>query len=131
MEESIGVKRATKRELAQGKPEALSWDAYLRALRSSVDPKLLSKNIERILDEVERLAFDQAIARVQDIRARKASGRTGGHSAAEAKERVRMHRLAKRSEDFRQMLRAGASPEELTALAKTLDHDLHELLPAT
>lgn len=128
MEESIGVKRATKRELAQEKPDVLSWDAYLRALQKSADPKVLQKNIEKVLDELERLAYDQAIARVQDIRARKAGGRAGGYSAAEAKERVRMHRLAKRSEELSQLLRSGASSKELAAVAKNLDHDLHELL---
>lgn len=129
MEESIGIKRATKRQLAQEKPDMLSWDAYLRALQESVDPKVLQKNIEKLLDQLERMAYDQAIARVQDIRARKAAGRAGGYSAAEAKERVRMHRLAKRSDELSQLLRAGASTEELAAVARNLDQELHELLP--
>ncbi|HEX9816637.1 MAG TPA: hypothetical protein VGB18_06630 [Candidatus Thermoplasmatota archaeon] len=125
MEDSIGVRNATKDELAQDKPETVSWDAFLQILHKSVDRKILRKNIEKLLSEVERLSYDRAIARVEALRA----GKTKGYTLSEAKERVGLHRLAKQADEISQLVRTGAAKPKLEEAAKTLDHQLHAILP--
>lgn len=126
MEDSIGVRSSTKAALAESKPPMMSWDAYLGILRSSVDDKALRRNMEKILDHLERQSYDRAIARVRALRA----GKVRGYPLGEAKERMRRHRLARHLEEVSRLLRAKTLDASVENAVKVLDQELHGLLPS-
>lgn len=76
---SITVSESVKSDLAQWKPEDVSWTAFLRVLQQSTDPRRFEEHMTRLLEAEEQDAIERA-------RARYLKHRGNGEAGVSAKE---------------------------------------------
>jgi hypothetical protein len=60
---SITVSESVKGDLANWKPEDVSWTTFLRVLQQSTNPRRFEKQMQLILEEEDHLAVERARAR--------------------------------------------------------------------
>jgi hypothetical protein len=60
---SITVSDSVKGDLAQWKPDDVSWTAFLRVLQQSTDPRRFEVHMKRLLEAEEQDSIERARAR--------------------------------------------------------------------